>query len=138
MTRSNQGRKGLIWLTFPLHSLSLQKVKARAQGTNSKSGIDAETIEKCCFLAGSLCLVHLAFLYNPGPYAQGIVTPTVGGPTYINQLTTDLLVGQSDGSRFSANDLLSNDSILCQADKKPNQHLLEIQLQLNYFHLENI
>lgn len=69
--------KGLIWIIHPDLGPSLRQ--------ELKAGYEAETAEECSLLACSSWLTQPAFLYKPGPPAQGWQCPKWTGLSQINR-----------------------------------------------------
>lgn len=63
VTKTKLGRKGFI-----LHCSSSKEVRT---GAVAGQEADADAMQRCCLLAFSTGLAQPAFLYNPGPPAQG-------------------------------------------------------------------
>jgi hypothetical protein len=59
MTKSNMGKKGYVWFTFPGHVHEIR--------VGTPRGMEAETTEGCSLLTFSPGLAKPAFLYRPGP-----------------------------------------------------------------------
>jgi len=69
---SKLGREGRIQLMPHPLCLSPEEVRKEfTQSRNLEAGADAEAMEGSCLLACSSWLALPAFLYNPGPPAQG-------------------------------------------------------------------
>lgn len=80
MTKSNLGRKRLIWPIFLGHCPSLTKVRVEIE-----SGTKTETTKEYCLLTRSPVYVPLAFLDSPGSLPRdGTARGGLGPPTSIN------------------------------------------------------
>ena len=75
--------KDFFYLTA--YSLPWRKIKVESQGRNLEAGTEAESVEECCSLDCSPWLAQPAFIYNPGPSAQGWHYPQWDGSFYTNQ-----------------------------------------------------
>ena len=65
MTKGNLGREGFMWLTLSYitpHHYQKKSGQELKQGGNLEVGTDAEVMEECVFLAGSLWLAPAFFL----------------------------------------------------------------------------
>ena len=67
---------------------------------NLAAEAESETSEMCCLLASSPWLTQFAFLYNPGPPAQGWYHPQWAGPVSIMKIPHRLVRGQAAGDIF--------------------------------------
>lgn len=80
VTKSNLGRKQLIWPIFPGHCPLLTKVRVETE-----SGMETETTKECCLLTRSPVYVPLAFLDNSGSVPRdGTARGELGPPTSSN------------------------------------------------------
>lgn len=86
MTKSNTGRKGLIWLPWPDRGPSVNEAKAGTQA-------DYEPRDRSCrrghtgilLIGCSSWLTHPAFFYNPGSPSQAWHQSKLTGSSHINR-----------------------------------------------------
>lgn len=103
------------------HTPSLRKLRPETQGSIQEAGSVAEAMEKYCLLAWS---TGFNFFYNSGPSAQGKHLLQQAKSSKISHLLrkypTDRPTGQPSVVNWYS--FFTNKFILCQADKKNNQH----------------
>ena len=94
------------------------------QGRNLEAGADAEAMDGCCLLACSPWFAQSAFLYHPGPPAQGWHHSQRAGPLSHQPLTKKMAYRLAYSPILERHFLnwcfpLPGDSSFCQVDIKP-------------------